>query len=159
MGKLTKRVFHGLLALLGFSACTTTCGDLPEPLDMYGSPVSDYGVPHVTFTYKGTVLDKDGKPIPGIKVTPIIEAGRGGDVQHTDANGQVEGRFGWLETWNKERIGFAFEDEDGEENGGSFARDSLRYKDLSVDQVEEGSGWDEGTFHADFQKVLTPKDE
>ena len=158
MGKVTKRFFRGLLAMLGFSACTTTCGDLPGPVDMYGAPVSEYGVPHVAFTYKGRVLDKDGNPIPGIKVTPVIEVRAAGEALHTDANGQVEGGVDWLQSWNLERVGLAFEDEDGPAGGGSFAKDTLYYKDLNVKQVEEGSGWDEGTFHADFEKTLSPED-
>ncbi len=158
MGKVTKRVIHGLLAMLGFSACTTTCGDLPGPLDMYGPPVAEYGVPHVEFTFKGRVLDKDGNPIPGIKVSPLIEVGSQGTL-HTDENGEVEGRLGFVQTWDLEKIGIAFEDEDGPENGGSFARDTLRFKDLNVQKVKEGSGWNEGTYHSDFEKTLTPKDE
>ena len=158
MAKLTKRLIHGILAMLGFTACTTTCGDLPEPVDMYGPPVAEYGVPHVTFTYNGRVLDKNGKPIPGIKVTPIIEEVPMMDQVHTDADGKVEGRMDWVDAWDLERIGFAFEDEDGPENGGAFAPDTLRYKDLNVKQVEEGSGWNEGTFHSDFEKTLSPED-
>ena len=158
MGKVTKRLIHGLLTMLGFSACTSTCGDLPEPLDMYGAPVGEYGVPHVTLTFNGRVLDKDGQPIPGIKVTPLIEDGAAGDVLHTNADGQVEGRFDWLEAWDKERVGFAFADEDGPESGGAFAPDTLRYKDLKVEKVEEGSGWDQGTYHADFEKTLSPEE-
>ena len=159
MGKVSKRIFRSILAMLGFTACTTTCGDILEPQDMYGPPVGEYGVPHVTFTFKGRVLDKDGKPIPGIKVTPVIEVRAAGESLHTDADGQVEGGVDWMQSWNLERIGIAFEDEDGPENGGSFARDTLHYKDLNVTQVAEGSGWDEGTFHADFEKTLSPKDE
>ena len=154
MGKVTRRFFRGLLAMLGFSACTSTCG----PAKLYGPPTSEYGVPHVSFTFKGRVLDKDGKPIPGIKVTPLIEVGRAGDPRLTDAEGQVEGGVNWLQEWDLERVGLAFEDEDGPENGGMFAPDTLYYKDLDVKQVKEGSGWDKGTFHADFEKTLSPKD-
>ena len=151
MGKVTKRIFNGLLAMLGFSACTCVA---PK---MYGTPAAEYGVPHVTFTFKGRVLDKDGNPIPGIKVTPVIEVGAAGEAQHTDTNGQVEGGIPWVQEWDRERIGLAFEDEDGPENGGAFARDTLYYKDLNVTQVKEGSGWDKGTFHADFEKTLSPE--
>ena len=152
MGKVTKRLIHGLLTMLGFSACTCVA---PK---MYGTPVAEYGTPHVTFTFKGRVLDKDGNPIPGIKVTPIIEVGAASDAQYTDAEGRVEGGIPWVAAWNKEKIGIAFEDEDGPENGGAFARDTLYYKDLNVKQVEEGRGWDEGTFHADFEKTLSPEE-
>lgn len=152
MGKVTKRLIHGLLTMMGFSACTCVA---PK---MYGTPVAEYGTPHVTFTFKGRVLDKDGNPIPGIKVTPIIEVGAAGDAQYTNVEGKVEGGIPWVAAWDKEKIGIAFEDEDGPENGGAFAPDTLYYKDLNVKQVEEGRGWDEGTFHADFEKTLSPEE-
>ena len=48
-----------------------------------------------------------------------------------------------------------FEDIDGEENGGQFAPDTLRAKDLQIKFVENPEkGWNKGVYYITFEKKL-----
>ena len=125
---------------------------------------------------RGTVTDNDGNPLPGIKVKPLMgwwsddvekywgnseDDPRYYGVFHTDADGKVE-VITSLDAWDAENedIRIAFEDEDGPQNGGSFARDTLFRKDLDIQKVSDGDGhWLEGKYQIDFQKKLSPEDE
>ena len=175
MKPFVSKIYRSLLALLGFTACSTSPWD--EPLNMYGArPAPEYGTPHVNYVIRGTVTDNDGNPLPGIKVKPLMgwwsddvekywgnseDDPRYYGVFHTDADGKVE-VITSLDAWDAENedIRIAFEDEDGPQNGGSFARDTLFRKDLDIQKVSDGDGhWLEGKYQIDFQKKLSPEEE
>ena len=96
----TTRVLSGLLALLGFSACSDENGD--EIRSEYGSPIVDYQV-------KGQVTDAEGNPIEGIQVIAKPTYGvytdatnsswKNADTIYTDAEGnyEIEGVYAGME--------------------------------------------------------------
>ena len=46
-------------------------------------------------------------------------------------------------------------DVDGEENGGTFAPDTVEFGEMKVDTIREGSGrWDEGEYELSFERKL-----
>ena len=54
-----------------------------------------------------------------------------------------------------EDIEFTFEDVDGAENGGWFAPDTLRGKDIKIELEEDKtSNWNKGTYHIYFDEKL-----
>ena len=140
-----------ILSLLGFNGC-----DIIFPVE--------YGMPYATFAVKGTVKAEDtGNPIEGIKVKVRQHVdGRedeNGKPYYTefeftsDKDGKAEGSF--TEWPDVKDIEIAFEDVDGEENGGWFAPDTLRGKDIRIDlEEDEKSGWHTGTYNISFEEKL-----
>lgn len=142
MKKLTTtRVLSGLLALLGFSACSEEGGDniLPE-----------YGTPTVDFQIKGQVTDVEGNPIEGIQV--ITKPAYG---VYTDAEGNFESSL--LQNVAMEGK-LLFEDVDGEANGGTFQTDSASLQEAEAVQLEEGHGWYDGRYEQTLNKQLTKEE-
>jgi putative lipoprotein (rSAM/lipoprotein system) len=130
----------------------------------YGAPVAaEYGTPYVELIVKGKVTDPDGKPIPGIQVRPFYRYDGGHDYSSgkylTDDAGVLEKTL--YETHGTpEALNFAFEDLDGPENGGRFAKDTVYHKDLDIKKVDEGSDhWSEGKFEVIFEKKLRPAED
>ncbi|MBO4756643.1 MAG: radical SAM-associated putative lipoprotein [Bacteroidales bacterium] len=165
------KLYRVLLTMLGFAACapqpnpgTTDSTDNPPdtPVEnlsgMYGPPMAEYGVPHVNLVINGAVSDPDGNPIPGIKVSTWNWLS-GQVSKKTDAEGKVEMNTG-LESWDLEQLYIAFQDIDGPENGGTFAADTLHFKDLEVKQIGEAEGgWLDGTYQVDFDHQLKPAED
>ena len=129
---MKNRIYRTLLAMLGFSVASCRV--------MYGSPeILDWGIVNI----KGTVIDSEGNPIPGIQVKDSYT-----DISSTtDASGEME--MSVEHVWNQE-FDLCFEDPDGPENGGTFARDTLFYKDMNIRQVGAR------TFELNFKKKLHP---
>ena len=128
------------MAMLGF-ASFSSC----EMKKMYGPPPApEYGVPYLELIVNGTVTDPAGNPIPGIRV----EDSYTGISGTTDASGKVVGLA--LERTGEPEFDLYFKDPDGPDNGGSFARDTLFYKDMEIRQVEIS------TFELNFEKKLHP---
>ena len=166
---MNHKLYRILLTMLGFAACapqpnpsTTDPADNPpdtpvvEHPDMYGPPAAEYGVPHVNLVIGGTVSDPDGNPIPGIKVT-TLDWQSGKVSQKTDAEGKVEMN---TSLWALEQFYIAFQDIDEAENGGTFAADTLYYKDLEIKQIGEAEGgWLVGTYQVDFDHKLKPAED
>ena len=129
MGKIIKSSFKKLIAklfqILGISSLMTAfgCGNIPmtvaygtAPVDMYGTP-PNYSTRN-EYTITGSIIDKNSKPIQGIKVSVKTdeEAESSLDDFYSDTNGYYFLRW-WDSINNDTRFQIIVEDEDGEENG------------------------------------------
>ena len=157
MKPFAKKIYRMALSMLGFASCSIPA-PWDEPVDMYAPPVAEYGVPTVSYIIRGTVTNKEGNPLSGIKVKTLWEGINGERVSHTDSNGQVEVKTS-LYSWDADGdIRIAFEDEDGPENGGAYARDTLFKKDLKIEKTSNGDGhWLMGEYKIEFKKELSPE--
>ena len=129
-----------ILTLLGFTSCDSITGEEP---DMYGTPTTD-------FQLKGKVRADDNAPIKGIKVV-LSQDNWHRDSTYTDANGNysMKGHMASSPEWYlKEDAGFKLllEDVDGDQNGGSFANDTISGPEITSKKTAEGSGWNTGSY-------------
>lgn len=149
---LYELIAGAILSLLGFTSCDK------EELNEYFEGRVEYGMPHATFKVIGDVKAvESGKPIEGI----VVKFGREADGDRTwetaefksDKNGKVDGS---TQAWpSEEGIMLTFEDIDGDENGGLFAPDTLRAKDLKITFVEDkDSHWHKGVYTVSFEAKL-----
>ena len=124
-----------LLGIVGvFTGCRPNVGEC-EPYDdpwKRPSPYPDsvgwvmYGVPRSDFAIKGTVTNKNGKPIPYIAIS--TQAG----YIHTDSKGNYCVMDYLL---NKEEVvRLKFDDIDGKENGGEFKSQEIKVKITDADR-------------------------
>lgn len=135
-----KRFIYWLLTLLGFSSLAGC-----EPALMYGSPSADYEV-------KGKVLDADGDPIKGIKVS-VSE-----NQYHSQSTQSLEnGVFKvTIETIPFDKLKLTAQDIDGAENGGEFEEKTIEL-DFSKVKFEGGDGWYSGKKSLEQNIVLEEK--
>ena len=148
-----EMIAGAILSLLGFTSC-----DKENFGENYRERRAEYGMPHATFKVIGEVKAADnGKPIDGI-VVKFSREGDGGRIWETaefksDENGKVDGS---TQAWPSDKdIMLTFEDIDGEENGGQFAPDTLRAKDLQIKFVENPEkGWNKGVYTVSFEARL-----
>lgn len=145
-----------ILSFLGFTSC-----EIIGP-DMYGPAPAEYGMPHATFKLMGNVTAEDsGNPIEAIKVKFRQRLNDDDEYAReietaSDKDGKVNTSF--TEWTDAEIIELTFEDVDGEENGGFFAPDTLRKKDLKIEFVEDKeSNWHQGTYTISFDAKLKKK--
>lgn len=131
-------------AVLGFFG--VSCGELVEDnkdiMVMYGCPTAEYSV-------KGTVTDEDGHPIKGI----IVKSPTSPNFSSvTSARGEfIDNQFG-----SGLPPVYVFEDPDGPENGGMFARDTTRDADLKL--VRKGTDNSKNPFgHTSYDANVTKK--
>lgn len=144
---LYKLIAGSILSLLGFSSCENIL-----------EPVVEYGTPHATFKVIGEVKAADSsKPIEGI----VVKVSRDDSYRYhwfehkflSDKDGKVNGEFN--EWPSDENLMLTFEDIDGEENGGLFAPDTLRAKDLRIEFTEnKNSHWNKGDYTISFDAKL-----
>lgn len=149
-----------LLSLLGFSSCNKN--EIDDP----GNNICLYGTPTTHYIIKGKVTDTDGKPINGVKVDinethddyrrPLanqVYSGENGEYSvKTGASGTL------YDTKGNVRIEVTFEDIDGEANGGTFANDTVRGKDMTIEKVKNGEGaWNLGTYEITANKRMKRK--
>jgi putative lipoprotein (rSAM/lipoprotein system) len=141
-------VLTALLSMLGYG-CSSD-----EPMDMYGTPVPEYGAPHADYIVKGLVTDEANTPIQGIKAS--VKA------YFSDADGKVyvdpidsiltdaSGDYQLKHRDAPERSKLIFEDIDGAANGGEFLSDTLDINEEDFNQavkVKDGDGkWYRGVF-------------
>ena len=148
-----EMIAGAILSLLGFTTC-----DKEDIFNEYPEMRLEYGMPHATFKVIGDVKTvESGKPIEGI----VVKFGRESEKDRTwetaefksDENGKVDGS---TQAWPSDKdIMLTFEDIDGEENGGQFAPDTLRAKDLQIKFVENPEkGWNKGVYYITFEKKL-----
>ena len=143
-----------LLGIAGtFSACKSDTGEC-EPYVGWDRPshypdsvmVAMYGVIQADFAIKGTVTDKNGKPIPSIQISRHTKDGHHSEIlDYTGLNGQyVLNNY----SLNKESVIYLrFEDIDGEENGGHFATKEIKVKITDADKEKiEKCKQDDGVF-------------
>ncbi len=129
MKKFFKRILSVLgpviLGALGFSGC-----------DRFTVLRCEYGTPSCSFKVDITVEDGSGKALQGIKVIPapmdygvLDEASHrwamGTDTLVTDASGKAETVYRVIS--QPEKLKVYFVDDDGDRNGGSFAKDSSEF--------------------------------
>lgn len=142
-----------LLSLLGFSSCSN---DAAED----GNFELLYGTPTATFQVKGKVTNESGQPVKGILV--VTQHGIK-DSTYTDENGQfVSGELATTSVdymLKKGKLEVTFEDVDGNENGGTFANDTVTSKDITdVKQTKKGDGsWYLGAYELTANKQLKKK--
>ena len=153
MKKLQKRIMRlytavcaAVLGALGFTACGWQA-------DMYGVLVPDYGVPTATFRVRGVVTDVENNPVEGIRVAVSDGEGWDSDTVYTTADGEFETCD--MSVGSVESVRAVLTDVDGDENGGTFALDTVKFEEMKVDTIREGSGrWDEGEYELSFERKL-----
>jgi putative lipoprotein (rSAM/lipoprotein system) len=124
-----KVLFSILLALFGVTSCQFA-SPYPGPCE--------YGTPTAEFFIKGTVKDKDGKPVKNIRITTDLDSYKGTDVvlpadydslykakAYTGSDGSFTyGLRGSPSMMDRTVMVYA-KDTDGSENGGEFKPDSV----------------------------------
>ena len=142
-----KRLIYFLLAILGFGSISS-CSEIDNTDDV----VAEYGCPHTEFKINARVVDSEGNPIKGIKVSVSGDP----DFTYEELNSLTTKTDDKGELTESEFTGFSstdpftmrVEDIDGEANGGEFAvKDIELNKYITEDsKVEEGSGWYRGRY-------------
>lgn len=147
-----------LLSLLGFSSCNKN--EIDDP----GNDICLYGTPTTHYIIKGKVTDTDGKPINGVKVeTNDTYADRRRPLTepvYTDEKGEYSANGVGISSDGQGNIllEVTFEDVDGEANGGTFANDTVRGKDMTIEKVKDGDGaWNRGTYEITANKTMKKK--
>lgn len=106
------------------------------------------GDPYMLFEVHGKVIDEDGQPIKGIQVSSGTS-----DIQTTNVNGvfRLYGRSN-----PSSIVILAFEDKDGDDNGGEYSRTSV---DVTLNEKTPGSptGDYKGTYFAGNVEVVMLK--
>jgi len=147
---LLNAIAGTILAMLGFSS--SSCEKIVDAPDEYGTPSADYKV-------LGTVTDTDGKPVKGIQVAIELKDKESSEVAslkdtvYTDASGIYESsRNDWPGMISAT---VAFNDVDGEENGGKFGSVTVTSE---LKQTKEGGHWYKGAYEAEIGAVLKPEE-
>lgn len=148
-----------LLSLLGFSSCNKN--EIDDP----GNNICLYGPPTTHYIIKGKVTDTDGKPINGVKVEandtyddrrrPLTD-----EPVYTDEKGEYSANAWGISSDGQGNIllEVTFEDVDGEANGGTFANDTVRGKDMTIEKVKDDDGaWNRGTYEITANKTMKKK--
>lgn len=111
------------------------------------------------------MTDTDGKPINGVKVEandtyddrrrPLTD-----EPVYTDEKGEYSANAWGISSDGQGNIllEVTFEDVDGEANGGTFANDTVRGKDMTIEKVKDGDGaWNRGTYEITANKTMKKK--
>jgi len=154
-----KQLAAAILGLLGFASCGKD-----EAIE-WGMTM--YGQPHAYFKALGSVKDEKGKPIEGIRVSITrhnYHPNTAGviydendwyeyDVLYTDSKGKYQLDKSIFE--GPDDVVIAFEDVDGEENGGDFASVQAT---PTVKQTDKGDGlWYGGAFKVESDVKMKKK--
>lgn len=135
-----RRLLSGALVLLGFTSCSNN-------EDGNGEITYAYGTPYTRFQVKGKVTSETDEPLKGIRVVVRTEWNNHpmlADTVYTDAQGEFKTQELGGSTIAEQKV--YFDDVDGDANGGSFKSDSISLKEMKPEKLEEGSGWNKGTF-------------
>jgi len=159
-----KAVYKCICMLLGAFIGSGCSGGSESVSPEYGppQPITEYGVPYATYILSGSVSDENDQPIPGIGIR--IRDSYYGDHYpvYSDESGEWELTEYLSELCQSSEEGCNLEvnDVDGEENGGTFADQTIQ---LNLEQTEEASDWHLGTFAQDDIAVelseASPPDE
>ena len=143
--KSVNWLLTGILALLGFSSCDQISTDM-------------YGTPHSKFTIKGKVTNESNAPIPQIQIrSPYGENIPHTDTLYTDSKGEFNYSFnGFLRGDN---IPLLLTDIDGEQNGGSYASDSVSVSFKDAEMTGNDGEWYLGEATKEITIVLKEKKE
>lgn len=157
LNRLHYSAMAALLPLLGFQSCDDTFNQKCA-----------YGCPTVDYKFKGDVTTEDATPVKGIKVVVIKKYDSNTHrIDSTLTNEQGK----YIINHNKHYLGnldydikygnlyVTFEDIDGNENGGSFASDTLKNSNLKITQTKESDGnWYNGEFEIEGNINLKKND-
>ena len=89
----------------------------------------------------------------GIRVAVSDGEGWDSDTVYTTADGEFETCD--MSVGSVESVRAVLTDVDGDENGGTFALDTVKFEEMKVDTIREGSGrWDEGEYELSFERKL-----
>lgn len=146
-----KRFIYWLLTMLGFSSMVSCDGDIKQHADMYGTPSADYEI-------KGKVLDADGDPIKGIKITmkrddnnPIpFDMAQGFSLDNGEYKLQTK-------TFPLEEFILTAEDIDGAENGGEFEEKTVELDFSKIEYTGDKGAWYKGKKSLEQDIVLEEK--
>ena len=137
-----KSVTAAVLGILGFASCEKAL-DINEE----GGMICMYGQPYADFKAVGTVKDKSGKPLEGIRVAVRLTVPSSSEVKdtvYTDSKGEYILNARTFNGPSSVRI--VFEDIDGAANGGEFEKAEAT---PDVKQTKKGDGsWNKGAFEA-----------
>ena len=103
------------------------------------------------YKIKGRVTDEAEQPVQGIKVT-VHNFDAVLDTAYTD----VEGEFVTDKLTTFDYVGgteVVLTDVDGEENGGMFAPDTVKFEEMKVDTISE-EDWGGGEYELSFEWKL-----
>ncbi len=137
-----KKIITKSLPILGFTIPMFGC-DAPE---MYGTPWADYEV-------KGKVLDADGDPIKGIKVSLIEDQYNSQSTQSLE-NGTFKVCLGTIPF---DKLKLTAQDIDGAENGGEFEEKTVELDFSKIKYMGESDGWYHGKKSLEQDIVLEEK--
>lgn len=150
-----KSVYKSLMAvvlgILGFASCEKALDVIDD-----GGGLVMYGQPHADFKAVGSVKDKSGKPIEGIRVAirqTIPHSHEHKDTVYTDSKGEyvltTQGFTG------PSSVKIVFEDIDGAANGGEFEKTEAT---PAVKQTKKGdNSWYNGAFEAKADVKMNKK--
>ena len=146
-----KSVTAAVLGILGFASCE-------KALDIYenGEMMCMYGQPYANFKAVGTVKDKSGKPLEGIRVAVRLTVPSSSEVRdtvYTDSKGEFLSN---TQTFNgPSSVRIVFEDIDGAANGGEFEKTEAT---PAVKQTKKGDdSWNKGAFEAKANVKMNKK--
>ena len=146
-----KSVTAAVLGILGFASCE-------KALDIYenGEMMCMYGQPYANFKAVGTVKDKSGKPLEGIRVAVRLTVPSSSEVRdtvYTDSKGEFLSN---TQTFNgPSSVRIVFEDIDGAANGGEFEKAEAT---PDVKQTKKGDdSWNKGAFEAKANVKMNKK--
>lgn len=149
--KLKRLIKLTILSWFGFASCGENA-----VLEEAHVPYTAYGSPYGLFRVDIKVTDEANKPIKGIKVTPVIIHDPRYDIRRSvldpissDYSGKANKVYNY--SWVSNNVRILFEDIDGDQNGGSFAKDSILVKTV---QTKEPNGWFAGDYSVSAVKRL-----
>lgn len=137
-----KKIITKSLSILGFTIPMFGC-DAPV---MYGTPWADYEV-------EGKVLDADGDPIKGIKVSLIEDQYNSQSTQSLE-NGTFKVSLGTIPF---DKLKLTAQDIDGAENGGEFEEKTVELDFSKIKYTGESDGWYHGKKSLEQDIVLEEK--
>ena len=139
-----KKIITKSLSILGFTIPMFGC-DAPE---MYGTPWADYEV-------KGKVLDADGDPIKGIKVSLIEDQYNSQSTQSLE-NGTFKVSLGTIPF---DKLKLTAQDIDGAENGGEFEEKTVELDFSKIEYTGDKDAWYSGKKSLEQDIVLEEKSD
>jgi putative lipoprotein (rSAM/lipoprotein system) len=138
--KSVNWILAGILSILGFSGCDIK---KVEPVE--------YGSPYATFSLRGKVTDKDGKPVEDINIKLGFPETSYYDSVYTNKEGDYSMMF---DCYHIEEFNIIASDIDGDLNG-SYQNDTIQVKITDEDYYEKGSGnWNHGSAAKEVDIVL-----
>ncbi len=136
---MKRKLLLFLLSALGF---TTACDHEKEG----NGTVDMYGTPRIDFRLQGTVADKAGNPIPGIRV------GSAGGQETVFTSEQ--GAYDLSGSAVSPVTTISFTDIDGAANGGEFKEQALTVEFTEAERIEKGDGsWYKGKYARENEDV------